>query len=183
MKNIEKYKDIILDNTDVCSINRLLVKNNIKGFCSGFACVGCGARAIKWLLEEAKEPVLDDVERKYLAEVIKPFRKHVTGIMLTEDGLKFKDKSSDAWLGYSSPILSKLLRGDYSIVKIPWKPNVDEFYYYYSPYAGITCQQRWINTSSDYCMWKLGNCFGTKAEAETKGKEIMEKIEKEYRES
>lgn len=31
--------------------------------------------------------------------------------MLTEDGLKFKDKSSDTWLGYSSPVLSKLLRG------------------------------------------------------------------------
>lgn len=43
--------------------------------------------------------------------------------------------------------------------------------------------KRWINTSSDYCMWKLGNCFRTKKEAETKGKEIMEKIEKEYRES
>lgn len=80
MKNIEKYKDIILDNTDVCSINRLLVKNNIKGFCSGFACVGCGARAIKWLLEEVKEPVLDDVERKYLSEVIRPFRKKITYI-------------------------------------------------------------------------------------------------------
>ena len=26
MKNIEKYKDIIIDNTDVCSINRLLLK-------------------------------------------------------------------------------------------------------------------------------------------------------------
>lgn len=103
--------------------------------------------------------------------------------MLTEDGLKFKDKSSVTWLGYSSPVLSKLLRGDYSIVKLPWKPKADGLYYYYSPYAGITCQYRWLNTSSDYCMWKLGNCFRTKEEAETKGKEIMEQIEKEYRES
>lgn len=103
--------------------------------------------------------------------------------MLTEDGLKFKDKSSGPWLGYSSPVLSKLLRGDYSIVKLPWKAKADEFYYYYSPYAGNTCQQRWMNTASDYCMWKLGNCFGTREEAETKGKEIMEKIEKEFSKS
>lgn len=103
--------------------------------------------------------------------------------MLTEDGLKFKDKSSDMWLGYSSPVLSKLLRGDYSIVKIPWKPNADEFYYYYSSYAGVTCQQTWMNTSADYCMWKLGNCFRAREEAETKGKEIMESIEKEFWES
>lgn len=43
--------------------------------------------------------------------------------------------------------------------------------------------KRWVNTASDYCMWKLGNCFGTREEAETKGKEIMEQLEKEYRES
>lgn len=103
--------------------------------------------------------------------------------MLTKDGMKFKDKSSDTCLGYSSPVLSKLLRGDYSIVKLPWKPKADEFYYCYSPYVGIPYQERWINTSSDYCMWKLGNCFRTKEEAETKGKEIMEQIVKEYRES
>lgn len=88
MKNIEKYKDIILDNTDLCSINRLLLKNNIKGFCSGFSCVGCGVRAIKWLLEEVKEPVLDDVEKEYLSNVIAPFRRNVNYICkrLSENG-------------------------------------------------------------------------------------------------
>lgn len=80
MKNIEKYKDIIIDNTDVCSINELLLKNNIKGFCSGHSCEGCKERAIKWLLEECKEPVLDEVERKYLSEVIRPFRNRVSGV-------------------------------------------------------------------------------------------------------
>lgn len=98
---------------------------------------------------------------------------------ITDKGLFYE--FDEKWLeGYN---LFAIFQGDLKIVKLPWKPNEDEFYYYYSPYAGITCQQRWINTSSDYCMWKLGNCFGTKAEAETKGKEIMEKIEKEYRES
>ena len=80
MKNIEKYKDIIIDNTDVCSINSLLLKKNIKGFCSGHSCEGCKERAIKWLLEECKEPVLDEVERNYLSEVIRPFRNHVTSV-------------------------------------------------------------------------------------------------------
>lgn len=98
---------------------------------------------------------------------------------ITDKGLFYE--FDEKWLeGYN---LFAIFQGDLKIVKLPWKPNEDEFYYYYSPYAGITCQQRWVNTSSDYCMWKLGNCFGTKAEAETKGKEIMEKIEKEYRES
>lgn len=86
MKNIEKYKDIIIDNTDVCSINRLLLKKNIKGFCSEHSCEGCKERAIKWLLEEYEEPVLDDVERKYLSDVIKPFGHRVSHIVKRMNG-------------------------------------------------------------------------------------------------
>lgn len=112
MKNIEKYKDIILDNTDVCSINRLLLKNNIKGFCSGFACVGCEARAIKWLLEEAKEPVLDEVERKYLYDVIKPFRNRVTAIAKYE---------STTWVTGKQFIRIQLLGEECSeFINLPW---------------------------------------------------------------
>lgn len=80
MKNIEKYKNIVLDNLKVCDIDVRLRRMNVKAYCEGQGCEGCEERFLKWLLEEAKEPVLDDVERKYLAEVIKPFRKHVTGI-------------------------------------------------------------------------------------------------------
>lgn len=86
MRNIEKYKDIIIDNTDVCSINRLLLKKNIKGFCSGHSCEGCKERAIKWLLEEEKESVLDEVERKYLSDVIKPFGHRVSYIVKRLNG-------------------------------------------------------------------------------------------------
>lgn len=98
---------------------------------------------------------------------------------ITDKGLFYEFDGK--WLeGYN---LFAIFQGDLTILKLPWKPKADEFYYYYSPYAGITCQERCTNTSSDYCMWKLGNCFGTREEAETKGKEIMEKIEKEYIES
>lgn len=86
MRNIEKYKDIIIHNTDVCSINRLLLKKNIKGFCSGHSCEGCKERAIKWLLEEYEEPVLDEVERKYLSDVIKPFGHRVSYIVKRVNG-------------------------------------------------------------------------------------------------
>lgn len=76
MKNIEKYKDIVLENLDVCDIDsRLRIMNS--GFCSGNGCEGCEERFLKWLLEE---PVLDEVERKYLSEVIRPFRKKITHI-------------------------------------------------------------------------------------------------------
>lgn len=103
--------------------------------------------------------------------------------MLTEGGLKFKDKSSDTWLGYSSPVLSKLLRGDYSIVKLPFKPEDGDKYYVYSIYRLASSEVYWNGDTSDLVYWKLGNCFRTREEAETKGKEIMETIKKEYRES
>lgn len=83
MLNIEKYKDIVLDNTNVCDIDTLLrgkCKKEYREFCEGFNCTGCKERFLKWLLEEAKEPLLDEVEKKYLSEVIRPFKNYVTGI-------------------------------------------------------------------------------------------------------
>ena len=81
MLNIEKYKDIVLENLDACSIDARLPRKFINGYCKGFNCEGCGERVLKWLLEEAKEPVLDDVEREYLSAVIKPFRNKVKNIV------------------------------------------------------------------------------------------------------
>lgn len=83
MKNIEKYKDIVLNNMNICDIDTLLrgkCKKEYRAFCEGFNCTGCKERFLKWLLEECKEPVLDDAERKYLSEVIRPFRKIVIGV-------------------------------------------------------------------------------------------------------
>lgn len=112
--------------------------------------------------------------------------KHKDGSILrfkykitVSSGLLFK--GIDDWM--QSGYIDKIISGDLTIVKLPWKPNDDESYFYYSPCSGITYQGRWNNTSYDYCIWKIGNCFRTREEAETKGKEIMETIEKEYRES
>lgn len=85
MLNIEKYKNIVLENLDSCSIDERLSRNIVNGYCNGFNCEGCRERVLKWLLEEAKEPVLDEVERKYLSEVIKPFRKMIAYIVKAQD--------------------------------------------------------------------------------------------------
>ena len=93
MKNIEKYKDIVLDNMNICDIDTLLrgkCTKESRAFCEGFDCTGCKERFIKWLLEEAKEPVLDDVEREYLSAVIKPFRENIEYIRKKKSA--YKDK-------------------------------------------------------------------------------------------
>ena len=94
MLNIEKYKDIVLDNMNICDIDTLLrgkCTKEYRAFCEGFSCEGCRERFIKWLLEETKEPILDDVEKEYLSDVIKPFRKKISCIRKTKDPRKEKN--------------------------------------------------------------------------------------------
>lgn len=94
MKNIEKYKNIVLDNMNICDIDTLLrgkCTKEYRAFCEGFNCTGCRERFLNWLLEEAKEPVLDDVEKEYLSAVIKPFRKNVSCIRKSKDPRKGKN--------------------------------------------------------------------------------------------
>ena len=48
-----------------------------------------GGRAIdkynNWLLREHEEPILDDIEKKYLSNIIKPFRNRVSSIAKVKD--------------------------------------------------------------------------------------------------
>ena len=78
MLNIEKYKEAILNNPQ--TIINCCVKDLIKHCERCEDCKECKKRVMKWLLEECKETILDDVEKKYLSEVIKPFRKNVSYI-------------------------------------------------------------------------------------------------------
>ena len=43
-------------------------------------CKKCLCESLEWLNQEYKEPILDDVEKKYLSAVIKPFRDRVKNI-------------------------------------------------------------------------------------------------------
>ena len=83
MLNIEKYKNAILnfdENNINCCVNHLANK----GICFK-NCKDCKKAAMEWLLEEYKEPVLDDVEREYLSATIKPFRKRIAYIVKAQD--------------------------------------------------------------------------------------------------
>lgn len=86
MKNIEKYKDDILNAKQehlTCSVYDIFLKlSHIS--CTG-NCKECKKNIMNWLLEEYKEPVLDDAEREYLSAVIKPFRKMIAYIVKAQD--------------------------------------------------------------------------------------------------
>lgn len=82
MKNIEKYKGIVLKNLSHCDIETDIRKQGGKAAidCPHTSCEECQEKFFKWLLSEYKEPILDEVERKYLSEVIRPFRKEIDTI-------------------------------------------------------------------------------------------------------
>ena len=103
----------------------------------------------------------------------------------TEDGLLCKPPTLVNWSKSSSGTILRLLNGDYKVVSKPWKPKKGEIYSYYinSTYFDGTNSCMWTDEGLDLLFWKVGNCFKTEEEAETKGKEIMEKIQKEYEEA
>lgn len=95
------------------------------------------------------------------------------GIMYSMDGEK--------WC--RSAILLSIISGNYSIVRLPWKPKFGEQYWNYSVRTNQACCSMFGEFVEDYAIWKSGNCFRTEEEAKTKGKEIMEQIKKEYEEA
>lgn len=102
---------------------------------------------------------------------------------ITKSEILYKSQISDYWLSESSKTIVKLLRGDCKAVPKPWKPADRELYWYYSASNGLANYTKWDGEYNELVFWKVGNCFKTKEEAETKGKEIMEQIQKEYEEA
>lgn len=82
MKNIEKYRDVVLENLNNCQLEKSLreLYGETVVCCPHTKCDECEKRLREWLLEEAKEPILYDAEREYLSAVIKPFRGKVSYI-------------------------------------------------------------------------------------------------------
>lgn len=78
MKNIEKYKDVLL-NAETNDLTCCVIDLFHNGKCPN-SCKVCKQKAIEWLLEEAKESILGDVEKEYLSAVINPFRKIIVDV-------------------------------------------------------------------------------------------------------
>lgn len=106
-------------------------------------------------------------------------RKDKYTYKITEDGLLYKSPTFN-WAISSLGTIGKLLDGDVKPIPKPWKPKKGEPYWYYRINIRNAFSTTWCSDSIDLCRWKAGNCFKTREEAETKGKEIMEQIRKEY---
>lgn len=87
------------------------------------------------------------------------------------------------WEREQSTIVDRLLSGVLEVVHKPWKPKDGDAYWKWATHIELAQFKRWDGASTDFACWKLGNCFKTSEEAQSKGKEIMEQIKKEYEEA
>ena len=124
-----------------------------------------------------------ELEQEFVLTYDNGSRKNKYTYKITEDGLLYKSPTYN-WSISSLGTIGKLLNGDIKAVPKPWKPKKCETYWYYpNPiHFGVINSYVWNDDLTDLLFWKVGNCFKTEEEAKTKGKEIMEQIQKEYEE-
>ena len=85
--------------------------------------------------------------------------------ILKEDGIiepKYKDSFSTNTF---SPALVALLNGEMVIKHKPWKPSKGDKYWYISS-NGSADYYCWTGDTTDFLIYKLGNCYKTSQEAE-----------------
>ena len=114
MKNIEKYKDVLL-NSETNDLTCCVIDLFHKGKCP-HSCKVCKQKAIEWLLSEYKEPILDETEKEYLSAVIRPFRNHVTSVRKWFNGIDYQilislDKADNLCQLPRFPLSSEMYRG------------------------------------------------------------------------
>lgn len=109
-------------------------------------------------------------------------RKNKYTYKFTEDGVVYKSPTFTNWSINSLGTIGSLLNGDVKAVPKPWKPKKGEPYWYYSAGWKEATLMQCEDDLCDMLYWKVGNCFKTKEEANAKGKEIIEQLQKEFEE-
>lgn len=102
---------------------------------------------------------------------------------ITEDGISVKNPTNIGLCCRIPAIFTNVLDGNYKVAPEPWKPKDGDAYWKWATNLELAQFKRWNGASVDFACWKLGNCFKTSEEAQSKGKEIMEQIKEEYEEA
>ena len=123
-----------------------------------------------------------ELEQEFVLTDVDGYRKDKYTYKITEDGLLYKSPTFN-WSISSLGNIGKLLDGDVKALPKQWKPKEGGKYWFFSYSLKQKMSSKWGDETYDLILWNAGNCFRTKEEAETKGKEIMEQIKKEYEEN
>lgn len=85
--------------------------------------------------------------------------------VLKEDGIIESKYNYRLSANTFSSALIALLNGELTIKCNPWKPKKNDFYYYVDQ-GGCVISSRWWNSYTEVLLYKLGNCYRTREEAE-----------------
>ena len=123
--------------------------------------------------------------------IVLNYMEKVAEMLGVKLGEKFKVNGKVFWLdkdgmrndkgGRYAGILNSLLTGEYTIEKLPWKPQRGDVYWIVSM-NGKDLYGRWEEHITDYAMYYAGNCFETKEEAKAHAPEVIEKLRRKYKE-
>lgn len=83
----------------------------------------------------------------------------------TNGGLKIINHNVNSVWCFKDDVLEHLLTGCYTIKRKPWKPSIYDGYYYVDE-NGHVCSDPWVNSALDIVLYKVGNCYKTKKDAE-----------------
>ena len=78
--------------------------------------------------------------------------------------------------------LGRLVIGQYTIEKLPWKPKNGDDYFVGTMGCGASINS-WRGDYFDYALYYTGNCFRTREEALTHAPENTEKMRRKYEEA
>lgn len=98
------------------------------------------------------------------------------------DKFRFTDstlqiKEGERWFEASSMMFKLFFKGEYEVVKLPWKPKESEAYNCVNLYSGEIVQTIYVeNCISDKTRVESGNCYRTYEEAKKHVDEWMEKL-------
>lgn len=85
-------------------------------------------------------------------------------VKLTKDGLEIVTILGKLREHADEMCLARILAGQYAIKRKPWKPKLDEWFWCVQP-NGEYALVRWRNEYTDLALYKIGNCYRTKQEA------------------
>ena len=119
------------------------------------------------------------------------YMKKVAEMLGVKLGERFRINGKVFWLdkdgirndtgGRYAGLFSCLLTGEYTIEKLPWKPQYGDKYWVVIN-DGHIARDDWNDYYVDFALYYAGNCFATREEASAHAPEVIEKLRRKYEE-
>lgn len=99
--------------------------------------------------------------------------------ILSHNGLLDKDTN---YVYYNKELFVDIVRGDAEVIKLPWKPKVEDKFYSFKCVKGkwVVCMDWWEKAPVYYALLDKGWVYRTRAEAETALPSVAAEMGVEY---